>query len=79
MLVILWCWYKDVTHFDERGTTISASVSYVFCQSVYDTLKGKKASHNVQPIRFVAQLQQSKILKSPHSLWYNHEQSYEVL
>lgn len=42
MLVIIWNRHKNIAHFVERGTTISASVSYVFCQSVYEALKGKK-------------------------------------
>lgn len=78
MLFIQWSRREDITHFDERGTTISASVSYVFCQSAYDTLRGKKINI-VEPINISVQLHRSEILKSPHSLWYNHEKSYEVL
>lgn len=33
----------DITYLEDRGTTISASVSYVFCQSAYPVLKQQRS------------------------------------
>lgn len=35
------CFNVNLTYSEDRGTTISASVSYVFCHSAYAVLQGQ--------------------------------------
>lgn len=49
---MLFIQHYDITHFDDRGTTISASVSYVFCQSVYAVLREKKKNKRLIKLFF---------------------------
>lgn len=46
---------SNVTYFVDRGTTISASVSYVFCQSVYPVLP-RRYTQNETELRFKSRL-----------------------
>lgn len=75
-LLFIYFFISIWTYFEDRGTTISARVSYVFCQSGYDVLQ--EWHHSVTKTYFRIQIFAS-VQTYVCSLWYNHQQSDEIL